>query len=178
MSRLRANIFANIAGQAWLVLVSILCTPFLIKLLGVEAYGLIAFYALLQNFMQILDLGMGPTVNREIARAWSPNNKEGNGNELARFVTTMERWYWILGSAAGSALFVAAPYIVAAWLRPEQLSVEEMAQSARLMGILACLQWPLLFYQNGLLGMQRQVALNAFQVVFGSLSTIGGVVFV
>jgi O-antigen/teichoic acid export membrane protein len=176
MSRLRANIFANIAGQAWFVLVSILCTPFLIKLLGVEAYGLIAFYALLQNLMQILDMGMGATVNREIARSWKSDDKNNSG--LARFVVTMERWYWVLGSAVGLGLFLATPYIVTVWLRPEQLSVEEMAQSARLIGILACLQWPLAFYQNGLLAMQRQVALNAFQVVFGSLSTIGGVVFV
>lgn len=178
MSRLRGNIVANITGQVWFVLVSILCTPFLIKLLGVEAYGLIAFYALLQNLTQILDLGMGPTLNREMARSWSPDSNAGNGDELARFVATMERWYWILGSAIGSALFFLAPYIVVVWLRPEQLSVEEMSQSARLMGVLACLQWPIAFYQNCLLGMQRQVALNAFQVLFGSLSAIGGVVFV
>src|SRR3954469_20647782 len=174
MSRLKANIFANIAGQAWVVLLSILCTPFFVKLLGVEAYGLIAFYALLQSFMQILDLGMGPTVNREIARCWSTGKTESKQIELARFVATMERWYWILGSAVGLVLFLSAPYIAIAWLRPEQLAIEEMAQSARLMGILACLQWPLAFYQNGLLGMQRQVALNTLQVIFGSLSTIGG----
>lgn len=177
MSRLKANIFANIAGQAWFVLVSILCTPFLIKMLGVEAYGLIAFYTLLQSFMQILDMGMGPTVNREIAQSWKTNDKGANSNELARFITTMERWYWILGGIAGSVLLVFAPYIVVTWLRPDQISVDEMVQSAKLMGILASLQWPLLYYQNCLSGMQRQVALNGFQVVFGSLSTVGGIIF-
>ena len=177
MSRLKANIIANIAGQGWFVLLSLLCTPFLIKLLGVEAYGLIAFYALLQNFMQILDLGMGPTLNREVARSWSPSSG-GNSGEFAAFVVTMERWYWILGSTVGLALFFLAPYVVATWLRPDQLSSEELTQSARLISLLACLQWPLGFYQNGLLGMQRQVALIAFQVVFGTMSTVGGVLFV
>jgi O-antigen/teichoic acid export membrane protein len=176
MSRLKANIFANIAGQAWFVAVSILCTPFLIKMLGVEAYGLIAFYTLLQSFMQILDMGMGPTVNREIAQSWK-NDQGANSKELARFISTMERWYWILGSIAGLVLLIFAPYIVFIWLRPDQISVDEMIQSARLMGILASLQWPLMYYQNCLSGMQRQVALNGFQVVFGSLSTIGGIAF-
>lgn len=177
MSRLKSNIFANIAGQAWFVLVSILCTPFLIKMLGVEAYGLIAFYTLLQSVMQMLDLGMGPTVNREIAQSWKSRDEGVNSNELARFIATMERWYWVLGSIAGSILLVFSPYIVVTWLRPDQISVEEMVQSARLMAILVSLQWPLLYYQNCLSGMQRQVALNGFQVVFGSLSTVGGIVF-
>src|SRR4051794_27741970 len=114
MSRLKANIFANIAGQAWFVAVSILCTPFLIKMLGVEAYGLIAFYTLLQSFMQILDMGMGPTVNREIAQSWK-NDQGANSKESARFISTMERWYWILGSIAGLVLLIFAPYIVFIW---------------------------------------------------------------
>jgi hypothetical protein len=33
--------------------------------MGMEAYGLIGFYFMLQGVIQILDLGLSPTMNRE-----------------------------------------------------------------------------------------------------------------
>ena len=152
--------------------------PFLIKLLGAEAYGLIAFLFLLQSLLQILDLGMGPLLNREIARFTRADTPEIDRTTLATFVVTMERWYWLLGAAVGLLMFLIVPLVVTAWLKPVQLSADEMNQSAQLFAVLACMQWSAAFYQNGLLGMQRQVELNFFQIVFGSLNAIGGVIFV
>ena len=42
--------------------------PFYIKLLGIEAYGLVGFYVTLLAALQVLDLGISPTINREMAR--------------------------------------------------------------------------------------------------------------
>src|SRR3954471_12957670 len=92
MSAIRANIAANMAGQAWAITLALFCTPFYIKLLGVEAYGLIAFFLAVQMLLQLLDLGVGATVNREMARSVGMAT-----GELGPFVKTVESWYRILG---------------------------------------------------------------------------------
>jgi O-antigen/teichoic acid export membrane protein len=173
MSRVRSNILANISGQAWVILLAVVTTPFYIRLLGIEAYGLIAFYIVLQSVLQLADLGLGATVSREIARSSLPREAA-----LARLVVTLERWYWGLALAFGIGLFVSLPAITAWWLRPEQLTPEELVDSARVFAVLALLQWPAIFYQCGIVGLQRQVALNAIQMPFTALGSVGGLVFI
>ena len=68
MSSLKINILANFAGQAWSGLLTLALVPVYIKFLGIEAYGLIGFYAMLQGMLVVLDFGLGQTLNRELAR--------------------------------------------------------------------------------------------------------------
>ncbi len=176
MNRVRFNVAANIAGQIWSVLLAIICTPFFIKLLGIEGYALIAFYTVLQATLQILDLGLATTVNREVARL-SPKANPGDIRELGQFAATAQRWYWTLGCGTGIVMYFATPCIANAWLNTGNTLQDDVTDSAKLFGLLACLQWPLLFYQNGLLGMQRQVTLNLITIPFSALSNLGGLLF-
>ena len=173
MSRVRFNILANISGQAWVILLAIAVTPFYIRLLGIEAYALVAFYMVLQSVLQLVDLGLSPTVSREIARSAGRHDAD-----LGRFVVTLERWYWALAATMGALLFFALPGISAWWLRPEHLTPGEMADAARVFALLALIQWPVTFYQSGLVGLQRQVALNAMQIPFSTLASVGGLMFI
>jgi hypothetical protein len=68
LNKVRSNFAANVAGQAWVTLTQLLVVPLYIKLLGIEAYGLMGFFFVLQATVQILDLGLGPTLTREIAK--------------------------------------------------------------------------------------------------------------
>ena len=68
ISRLKLNLAANLTGSAWSMFVQLLCIPLYIKFMGVEAYGLVGFYLMLQAMLQVLDLGLSPTMNREMAR--------------------------------------------------------------------------------------------------------------
>jgi len=176
MSRVRFNVAANIAGQVWSLLLAILCTPFFIKLLGMEGYALIAFYLVLQATLQILDLGFATTVNREVARL-SPKANPADIRELGQFAATAQRWYWTLGCGTGIVMYFATPYIASTWLNAESIPRDDLTESARLFGLIACLQWPVSFYQNGLIGMQRQVTLNLITIPFSALSNLGGLLF-
>ena len=173
MSRVRLNILANISGQAWVIVLAVVTTPFYIRMLGIEAYGLIAFYIVLQGMLQLLDLGLGATVSREIARSAGRQDAE-----MGSFVVTVERWYWALAAAFGAVLFVALPALSAWWLRPEHLAPEDMTDAARVFALLALIQWPVTFYQAALLGLQRQVAINAIQVPFTTIASLGGLLFI
>lgn len=68
MSSVKTNILANFIGRAVAALVSLLLIPVYIRYLGIEAYGLVGLLALLTALFGILDLGVTPTINRELAR--------------------------------------------------------------------------------------------------------------
>ena len=64
---LRKNIIANYFSQFYVTLIGIVLLPLYIKYMGAEAYGLLGFFAMLQAWFMILDLGLTPTISRETA---------------------------------------------------------------------------------------------------------------
>lgn len=173
MTRVRSNIAANIAGQASNILLALICTPFYIKLLGVEAYGLIAFFLTVQLLLQALDLGLGGVVNREMARS-----RAAPAPDFATFVRTLETWYWILGLGLGAIAYVALPALSSVWLKPNDFEHAQIEAAARVFSALVVLQWPMAFYVNAVSGLQRQVAVNTIQIPFSIVASVGGLIFI
>ena len=68
MTSTKVNIAANYFGSGWTALSLYICVPFYIKFLGVENYGLIGFYAVLQSVFAFAYFGMIQTLGREMAR--------------------------------------------------------------------------------------------------------------
>ena len=64
----KRNVVANYLGQGWAALMGLAFVPLYIGFLGIEAYGLIGVFALLQAWLSLLDMGMTPTLAREMAR--------------------------------------------------------------------------------------------------------------
>ncbi len=167
MNRVKTNFFANLAGSGWTAMVGLACTPLYIRFLGMEAYGLIGFYFMLQGVMQILDLGLSPTMNREMARYSVLPDKAAEARD---FVRTLEVGYWAIGIFVGCAVWLGAPYIADHWIRGGGIPPAEVRRAVAVMGALTALQWPLTFYQGGLLGLQRQVLLNGITIATATLS--------
>src|ERR1700751_6102411 len=103
-SGLKVNLAANLVGAAWAMLVQLVCIPLYIKFMGVEAYGLVGFYLMLQAMLQVLDLGLSPTMNREMARYSVQTEKTDEARDLVR---TLEIGYWLIGLMIG-LVFVTA----------------------------------------------------------------------
>jgi len=76
----------------------IVCIPIYIRFLGIEAFGLIGFYLVLQSLLQILDFGLSPTINRETARYSVQPDKAAEARDLVR---TLEVVYWMVGIGIG-----------------------------------------------------------------------------
>lgn len=167
MSRVKTNFFANLAGSGWTALVGLACTPLYIHFLGMEAYGLIGFYFMLQGVIQILDLGLSPTMNREMARYSVLPGKTGEARD---FVRTLEVGYWSIGILIGCAVWYSAPYIASHWIKAGNIPTWEVRRAVTIMGALTALQWPLTFYHGGLLGLQRQVLHNGITIATSTLS--------
>ncbi len=64
----KKNVIANYIGRGLLTVLSIVFIPIYIKYLGIEAYGLIGIYTILVSMMMLVDVGMGQTIVREVAR--------------------------------------------------------------------------------------------------------------
>ena len=54
-------------GQGWTAIMGIIFIPFYIKYLGIELYGLVGFFAILQAWFLLIDMGIVPTLSREMA---------------------------------------------------------------------------------------------------------------
>jgi O-antigen/teichoic acid export membrane protein len=169
---LKLNVFSNVAGTGWLALVQIVVVPVYLHLLGIEGYALIAFYFTLQGTLRILDLGLTPTVNRELARySVSPQL----AREAANFVRTFEALYWAISLFVALVVWLAAPAIAYRWLQSSGVPQETVLSAIRSMGLLAALQWPLSFYQGGLMGLERQPLLNAVRAGLMTLMAAAGI---
>lgn len=161
MTDFKSNLLANFAGLGLPTLLQLALVPVYIRLMGVESYGLIGFYVMLLTMMQVLDLGLGTTMNREMARY---STQPDRGEEARDFVRTLELVYWTLGIVAGGIIVGMAPLIATRWINPGTLPIPAIKTSIVIMGGLAAVQFPATLYQGGLLGLQRQVLLNSVRV--------------
>lgn len=156
------NVLVNIAGKPISIVISVLLVPLYIKFLGPESYGIIGLYTSTCMMFSLLDCGMGLTLNRSLAQL-APS---ADAKDLAR---SLEILYWVIGLAAGLALFALAPFIAHKWVKPEQLSAETIERVLRIGALVFVFQWPISLYSNGLNGLQRQVRLMAIGTVTGVL---------
>jgi O-antigen/teichoic acid export membrane protein len=172
VTRLQLNLVANFIGQGWTALMALAFVPLYIKFLGIEAYGLIGFYAMLQAAFQILDLGLSQTMNREMARYAAMPEKSNEARDLVR---TLEIGYWAIGIVLGIVVVIAAPFIAGHWIKPGSIPVKTVQNAVMIMGIVSALQWPISFYEGGLLGLQHQVLLNSIKIGTATLGSVGAV---
>ena len=170
MATVSANIVANFAGRAWLLLVGFAFVPIYLHLLGIEAYGLIGFFLTLQSVLGIMDLGLSLTLNRELARASSQPDK---GLRVASLLRTLEIPYWVMSVAVGLLVVALAPWIAKNWVNSVTLSSDAVEGAVRLMGIVIALQTPFALYQGGLTGLQRQISVNLILAVAATLRAVG-----
>ena len=146
--------------------------PLYIKFMGIEAYGLVGIFATLQALFSLLDMGLGATVNREMARL---SVLPGKAQEMRDLVRSLELIYWLIALVIGAAVMLLAPYIAHGWVKPGRLSPEMIQQAVMLIGLAMALQWPVSFYSGGLMGLQRQVLLNVLNIGVGTFRGFGAV---
>lgn len=170
MPVLRTNILANYAGQVWMALMGVVFIPLYIKLLGMEAFGLIGLMLSIQALSMLFDLGMGGVLNRELARRVHDTSASHTLGDLVR---TFEWLVWPIALMIVVLVWLASNPLANHWLHPEQLSREVTAQAIAIMGVAVSLQWPSGFYANGLSGLERQPALNLINAGFATLRGAG-----
>lgn len=172
MSSIRSNFAANLAGQAWVALISLLVVPLYINLMGIEAYGLMGFFFALQATVQILDLGLAPTLMREIARRRAMDSGLADARSL---VKTVSLAYFVLSGLICLAVLVAAPALATHVIHAEKLDRHIVETAVMLMGLLIPVMWGSNLFNATLMGMERQVLANALRIVTVTVNSLGAV---
>jgi len=171
-STLKKNVLANFIGSIWQALMGLVFIPLYIKFIGIESFGLIGIFATLQVIFGLLDIGLGSTLTREMARLSVLPRKE---QEMRNLVRTLEIIYWGLAIFSGIAVIVTSPFIAHHWVKAGQLPAKAIEQVLPLIGFVIALQLPAGLYSGGLIGMQRQVLLNVINVFISTFRGTGAV---
>jgi O-antigen/teichoic acid export membrane protein len=170
---LKRNLIANYLGQGWTALMSLAFVPVYIKYLGMEAYGLIGLFAVMQAWFSLLDLGLTPTLNREVARYTAGAHSADAIRDLVR---TFEVLCWAVAASIAVVLCVASGWIASDWLNAHALRAAEVARAIALMGMVVALRFVEELYRGALLGFQEHVWLNLVSASFATLRGLGAVV--
>lgn len=170
MSSIRANIAANYVGNAWAALMGFVFVPQYIAYLGMEAYGLIGVFTSLQAWAALVDLGLAPTLSREMARYGAGAHDD---RAIRTLFHSMETVYAILALFIAGAISGASGWLAHRWFRPEQLSQDAVMRAVAIIGAVVALRWLSGLYRSAILGMQRQVWLNLSTAAFATLRGAG-----
>jgi O-antigen/teichoic acid export membrane protein len=172
VNRVTRNIIANLAGNTWAALMSIVFVPIYIKLIGMEAYGLIGFFASIQATTAIMDFGLSTMLNRELAAL---SVREGTGREMRDLVKTLGTVYAGIGLAIGAVFLTTIPWLAKHWFKADTIAVADVEQCLLYMGIGILLGWPVGLYSGGILGLQKIVQLNVILAIFSGLRSAGAI---
>ena len=164
---------AGVGGGAWTALMQIVATPFYLRLLGVESYGLIGFYTALQALLQVLDMGISLMTSREVARMTA----ERKPAELRDLVRTLELLYWLAALLVGGGLLAASSAFARGWFHDARLDPAQLQRALMAMGFLWAAQWLTSFYQAALIGFERFGALNLLKASAATAMHAGGVLW-
>lgn len=168
---------AAFGSSFWTAAMQFLAVRFYLERLGVEAYGVIGFFVSLQAMLQILDVGLAPAVNRDLARSKALGTMR-QGRVLLR---TLGVIYWLNGLLIAAALILLSSGIARSWLNAIRLDTAELAQAIMLMGVVVAVRWPVALYYNALVGLGRlgqASAVNAAMSTVSVLCSIAAITYV
>lgn len=170
-TRLGRNLLAGFSSSVWTALVGLVVVPFYLRYMGMEAYGLVGFFATMQALFQVLDLGLAPTINREVARS----SALGEMDTARTLLHTLSTVYW------GTSLTIAAcgiafgPLIAYHWLNANHLSQATVSHAVMLMGVIIATRWPAGLYLGALLGAQRMTVASGISAAMITITNFGAV---
>lgn len=165
----KKNIIYNYIGQFYTMGISILILPLFLKVIGPEAYGIIAFFMMAQGWMTILDMGMSPTLNREIAANKDTINNEKKKYQLLTLIKSLKVLFLVISLLLVIFSYIYSDSIAEKWLSYNVLSDEFVSLSILLIGIIISIRWLGGLYRSAINGYEEQVWLNKFNIAFTTL---------
>lgn len=153
---------ANLTATVISVAAGVAAVPIIVRALGLDAYGLVGFHAMLATILSAFDLGLSPSITRELAR------RSVVHGELGSYLATVMTIVWLVGLALGGCIATGSGLIASTWL-----SGETAAPVIMLMGAAIAAQWPAAAYRAALNGLERQVVASVISASAVVARTLG-----
>jgi len=169
---LRWNVLANYLGQGWTAVMGLAFVPLYIKYMGIESYGLIGLLAVIQAWMVLLDMGMGPSLGREMGRF---TGGIGSVQSVRDLLKSVEIATVCIAIFAIVLIWMLSGWLASNWIHTKDLSTDTVAMAFAIMGIVAAMRFVENIYRSALIGLQKQVLLNVIGSVIATLRGGGSV---
>ena len=172
------NILWNIAAFLWLSVVIVFVTPFMVRRLGLEAFGLWSIITALGGYLTAMDLGLGNALIRFLAL----ENERGNRRALEGYLQSALTVQLVLGVLGASILFSLAGPATARWFHvspgfvPVAVTSFRLASLAVLFGFLvgAYSAVPAALHRFDLLALRTLLLSLQYVLIMGVLWYGGG----
>jgi len=162
------NILANYGSRLIGLLSLYLFTPFYIRLLGVESYGVISFYTLLYGLATFADAGITSAMDREFAKSTSDEYK-------LSLLRLFEKIYLAICMFICLVVLLEARNIAQKWLNADTIALSDLTIYTRLIGVGVALQLMPMVYIGAMMGLQKQVRVNLILTCWSILKAIGAI---
>lgn len=157
----KTNVVANYFSQAYIAVIGFVFVPVFIQYLGIEAFGLIAIFTILQSSLALLDMGMKPALGREMAKFTAGAHNAQSIRDLLRSVEIVAA---AMATIISLGAFWSASWVASQWLNVQSLPLSVVRHALVGMGVLCALRLVENIYSSSIAGLQRQV----LQSVLGS----------
>ncbi|MDP9052969.1 MAG: oligosaccharide flippase family protein [Acidobacteriota bacterium] len=146
--------------------------PLYIKYLGIEAYGLMGLFAVLQAWLGLLDMGMKPTLGREMARF---NGGGHDSQSIRNLLRSIEIIGFAIAFAITLGIWAASGWLASNWLKAPKLPLTVVANAFTIMGGVTAMRFLEDIYVSGLAGLERQVEQNVVTSITATARGFGAV---
>ncbi len=169
MTSLSRNVIANYICQLYVILIGLAVVPLYLKYMGIEAYGVIGFFTMLQSWMTLLDFGLSPTLGREASKFKAGVRTIG---VLKLFLHTLEILFAFIALLVIILGWIAGHWVANSWLRLDALNPADVATCVVLVGGILSLRLLSGVYRGGLLGLEHQIMANTVAVIAATLRSV------
>ncbi len=167
---LKTNIFANYISQLYVTLIGIVLVPLYVQYMGAEAYGLVGFFAMLQAWFNLLDMGLSPTIARESARY---HGGAMSTLEYRRLFRALSVIFCAIALLGGGLLWLLSDVVANRWLKVENLLRMDVILAVKIMAISVALRWMSGLYRGVVTGAEKLVCLSGFTALMATLRFVG-----
>jgi len=146
--------------------------PLYLRYLGMEAYGLIGIFALLQAWLTLIDMGMKPALGREMARFTAGAHDAQSIRDLLR---SIELAGLVIAAGLALGIWAGSGWLAAHWVTAKHLPLSMVAQAFAVMGMVTALRFLEDIYMSSIAGLQRQVLQNIVASILATARGLGAV---
>jgi len=159
ITNIKLNAVFNATGSIGYFAVVFFLAPFVIKYIGIEAWGVWQLVTAVTGYLLLLNLGLESSVNHEVSKASAADDMSRLGSAI-----NCARLYFILGAA----LFVTFILIVVDMLSRKLVPIELQAVAHTTMVVsigITAVAFIMRTYPSVVAGMQRYDLLGKFRII-------------
>lgn len=171
--RIGINMMSGGAGYIIPMAVNFLSTPFLLKHLGEESFGLQSLVNVILGYLMVADMGLDIPITKFLAEF----SAKGELQNRKKLLSNTLQLYFIIGSIGMLIIFLAEPYMYDLFnipdsLKPEAKIVFWLTGVGFLGNIIS------MWGKATFIGIQRYDIANGIYIAFNLLSTVTGLIMV